>query len=83
MDATEFNSQMRRGYSSKADACRDKTHRGSWAVMVRLGNYSAFNGYRFTPSDYSLVRCGHPGCGRMWRTKAGYVSELPDLNRES
>lgn len=67
---------MRRGYSSKARACKDKGHRGAWAVVVRNGNYSAFNGYRFTPSDYSLVRCG--ACGSRWRTKAKFADGLPD-----
>jgi hypothetical protein len=37
-------------------------------------NYSAFNGYRCTASDYSLITC--EDCGAMWRTKAAYVNEL-------
>jgi hypothetical protein len=45
-------------------------------VVVRMGNYSAFNGYRFTPSDYSLVVCD--ACGTSWRTKADYVSVCPN-----
>lgn len=40
-------------------------------------NYSAFNGYHFTPSDYSEVRCTRPGCSGIWRTKAAYVEGLP------
>jgi hypothetical protein len=67
------------GYSSKAFACTDKSHKGTWAVMVRNANYSAFNGYHYTPSDYSLVHCGT--CDASWRTKAGYVSTLPDAPR--
>lgn len=47
-------------------------------VTTREGNYSAFNGYRFTPSDYSAVRCFVAGCGHVWRTKADYVDSLPD-----
>jgi hypothetical protein len=43
-------------------------------VEVRCGNYSAFNGYRFTPSEYSELRC--TGCGLRWRTKARYVGKL-------
>lgn len=40
------------------------------------------NGYHWTPSDYSLVRCNAPGCPRPpWRTKAAYVSTLPDARR--
>jgi hypothetical protein len=50
----------------------------SCKVIVRRANYSAFNGYRYTPSDYSAVRCFVEGCGARWRTKAGYVDLLPD-----
>lgn len=57
-------------------ACADKGHKGSWVVVVRNGNYSAFNGYRFTPSAYSLVRCRADGM--IWRTRAAYVAGLPD-----
>jgi len=45
-------------------------------VSVRCGNHSAFNGYHFTPSDYSGVYCG--ACGTPWRTKAKYVGMLKD-----
>jgi len=60
-------------------ACTDKAHKTTWDVVVRYGNYSAFNGYRFTPSDYSLVRCNT--CGVHWRTRGAYVAELPDAPR--
>jgi hypothetical protein len=53
-----------------------RRHRATWAVLQRNGNRSAFSGYHWTPSDYSAVRCGE--CGRVWRTKAAYVSQLPD-----
>lgn len=43
-------------------------------VVVYKGNYSAFNGGRFQSSDYSLIRCLQ--CGKFFRTKAAYVSEL-------
>ena len=43
-------------------------------VMTWHGNYSAFNGYHFTPSDYSEIRCRE--CGVPWRTKAAYVEEI-------
>jgi len=68
---------------SYAMACRDMTHKhgGHWAVIQRKCNYSAFNGYRYTPSDYSAVKCFAPGCGSVWRTKAAYVDELPDSRR--
>jgi hypothetical protein len=58
-------------------SCQSRAgHRGVWEVVVRNANHSAFNGYRRTPSAYSLVRC--PACGRSWRTKARYVDTLPD-----
>lgn len=58
--------------------CTDrKAHRPHWRVRVRKANYSAFNGYRRTPSDYSDLTCTL--CGGSWRTKAAYVDEIPDL----
>lgn len=57
--------------------CR-REHRAKWAVLQRRGNASAFNGYRWQPSAYSAVKCSEPGCGRVWRTKAGYADDLPD-----
>lgn len=45
-----------------------------WRTVHLLCNYSAFNGYRHTYSDYSQVRC--LWCGRFWRTKANYVFQL-------
>lgn len=44
-------------------------------ILTYRGNYSAFNGYRFTPSDYSAVSCTR--CGAVWRTNAGWVELLP------
>jgi hypothetical protein len=44
-------------------------------VTQRRCNHSAFSGYRFTPSDYSAVKCLE--CGQHWRTKAGYVRDFP------
>jgi hypothetical protein len=52
-----------------------RLHRASWWVAVREANYSAFNGRHRTRSDYSECRCA--ACGRRWRTKAGYVRDLP------
>ena len=49
--------------------------RDAWCVAVRKANYSAFNGYRRTPSDYSEVVC--QTCGARWRTNAKYVDTLP------
>lgn len=56
--------------------CREQSHRPRWVVVHRRCNYSAFSGYHFTPSDYSLVACSE--CGKRWRTKALYVNELHD-----
>lgn len=57
-------------------ACKDKIHRaaGEWVIVQDCRNFSAFNGYRETPSDYSAIKCLR--CGKVWRTKAGYVSTL-------
>lgn len=55
-----------------------RDHRDHWVVTMRNGNASAFNGYRWTPSAYSEVRCTAPGCEHgPWRTKAAYVRDLP------
>ena len=47
-----------------------------WLVKKRGYNNSAFNGRRFTPSDYSEVICLR--CNGSWRTKASYVDTLQD-----
>lgn len=47
-----------------------------WRVLDRHCNYSAFNGGRYTPSDYSACKC--MACGSVWRTKADYVALLGD-----
>lgn len=59
---------------SMGTACKCRPR--NLVVITRRGNYSAFSGYRFTPSDYSDVQC--VTCGQRWRTKAGYVNEFPD-----
>lgn len=46
----------------------------AWFVVDYKCNYSAFNGYKYTNSDYSSVCCH--ACRRTWRTKAGYVEDL-------
>lgn len=51
-----------------------------WRVSVRDGNYSAFNGYAFQPSDYSQVIC--ITCHSVWRSKAKYVRGLPDITQQ-
>ena len=48
-----------------------------WLVIDYKCNYSAFNGYHYTPSDYSAVVCTNDDCRGSWRTKADYVDDLP------
>lgn len=48
--------------------------RSFWRIETWRGNRSAFNGYRFTRSDYSRIVCLR--CGTPWRTKAAYVGTL-------
>lgn len=45
-----------------------------WRVRHYRCNYSAFNGYHHTSSDYSNVTC--EVCQGTWRTKAAYVEKL-------
>lgn len=68
--------------AGEREANRDcqRSHRDHWVVTVREGNFSAFNGGHFTPSDYSALRCNI--CGRCWRSKAGYVRHLPDARQD-
>lgn len=67
---------------SGGEACTQKGHRLFWLVTVDHANYSAFNGYHRTYSDYSEVRCTWEMPGRpdhicaIWRTKAAYVDAL-------
>lgn len=56
-------------------ACTDKSHRPDWRVTMRNGNRSAFNGYKFTPSQYSELQCQR--CGAVWRSNAAYVASVP------
>lgn len=48
----------------------------AWVVRKRYCHYSAFGGYRRTPSQYSTVSCLK--CGAIGRTKAKYVQFLRD-----
>lgn len=63
---------------SFAGACPAKDH--DHVVLQRNGNQSAFNGYRWTPSDYSSIRCLQTLA--FWRTKANYVGALRDATDE-
>jgi len=51
--------------------------RAAWRVYNRMCNYSAFNGYHRTPSDYSALVCLF--CFHPWRSKAAYVRSTPDI----
>jgi hypothetical protein len=48
-----------------------------WFVIQRNRRCSAFDGYRTMSSDYSCVVCAV--CGALGRTKADYVTRLPDV----
>jgi hypothetical protein len=52
-----------------------KERQKNWEVVHYRCNYSAFNGYKWTRSNYSCVTCTK--CGKIWRTKAAYVDTLP------
>lgn len=54
--------------------CKDKDRMKNWVVVHYKCNHSAFNGYKRTPSDYSLLRCRV--CCSVWRTKADYVQTV-------
>jgi len=61
--------------------CSCGRKRGDYSDLVvtrRNCNYSAFNGYHYTPSDYSSVCCTRPGCRGFWRSKGLYVDMVPD-----
>jgi hypothetical protein len=51
-----------------------------WRVVQYKCNHSAFNGYHYTSSDYSSLTCLR--CGTTWRTKAPYVDDLRQFDRE-
>lgn len=57
---------------------RKRGDRSDLVVIERNCNHSAFNGYHYTPSDYSEIMCMRPGCVGMWRTKAEYADTLPN-----
>lgn len=67
---------MSQGTSCKCGEHKKPPAQRRWVVLQRYCNYSAFSGYRYTPSDYSCLQC-HV-CGTVWRTKAAYVSTLPN-----
>lgn len=58
-----------------------KCRAGTIEVLLRNGNRSAFNGYRFQSSLYSCIRC--TACGHVWRSKGKGVALLPDRVRST
>lgn len=56
---------------------RKKSDHSDLVVVKYKCNFSAFNGYHYTPSDYSEVRCIRPSCNGTWRTKGKYIDDLP------
>lgn len=63
---------------SMGNSCICKRKRGDLDGLVCTQykcNHSAFNGYHYTPNDYSTVYCNR--CGAVWRTKAKFVDQLP------
>ncbi len=69
---------MSQGVACKCPESKKPADQRNWIVLQRRCNYSAFSGYRYTPSDYSCIQCH--ACGMVWRTKADYVSILKDGN---
>ena len=66
---------------SAGSSCTCGRKRGDHTDLVVIalkGNCSAFNGYHWTRSDWSAVRCLRAGCSGNWRTKADYVYDLPN-----
>jgi hypothetical protein len=53
----------------------------NWEVVRYRCNYSAFNGYHYTPSNYSTVVCNNDGCNGAGRTKASFVDDLVALGK--
>lgn len=52
-----------------------------WRVINYKCNYSAFNGYHYTSSDYSSCTCLR--CGAVWRTKSDYAGSIKSYDRET
>lgn len=67
---------MSQGTSCKCPESKKPVAERRWVVLQRNGNASAFNGYRWTYSDYSCLQCHI--CGVVWRTKAAYVIYIQD-----
>ena len=71
---------MSHSFGCKCSERKKPVQDRAWVVIDRECNYSAFNGYRYTPSAYSKVYC--PVCESMGQTKASYVRHLKDAGKE-
>lgn len=67
---------MSQGISCKCGEHKKPVVNRNWFVLQRNCNFSAFNGYHYTRSDYSFVQCH--SCGMGWRTRADYTAILKD-----
>lgn len=67
---------MSTSFGCKCPERQKPTDARNWVVLSRNCNYSAFNGYHKTYSEYSTVSC--LSCRAVGRTKAGFVHSLKD-----
>lgn len=67
--------ERRRPLPSQIEQGRNTRPR-QWFVVRRNYTRSAFNGYHSMWSEFSDIACRV--CGRHWRSKASWVSGLPD-----
>ena len=65
---------MSQSFSCHCPERRKPVRERNWEVLRYRHNCSAFNGYHYTPSDYSTVVCH--SCHAIGRTKAKYVDFL-------
>jgi hypothetical protein len=65
---------MAQSFSCRCPERRKPAKERAWVVVQRNGNASAFNGYRWQYSDWSLIWC--QGCHALGRTKAAFVEQL-------
>ena len=72
---------MAHGFNCHCEERKKPVAERNWEVMQYRCNHSAFNGYHYTPSEYSTVVCRNPGCHGIGRTKAAYVDELYALGK--
>ena len=70
---------MSGGLSCHCDERNKPIDDRNWRVIDRNCNYSKFNGSRYTPSEYSAIKC--LTCGCWWRSRSKYVDRLKDGTR--